>query len=380
MREKRILYVATVVKTHIAQFHLPYIEAMHNRGWHTAVAAKNDYQNPSELNIPNCDDYYDIPFCRNPLKRGNLKAYRMLKETIDNGEYDIVHCHTPVGAILARLACRDARQKGTKVIYTAHGFHFFKGAPLLNWLIYFPAEWICAFMTDVLITINREDYLFAQKHMHARKIMYVPGVGVDFNRFGISPDRRNELRNSLGVKENEFLLLSVAELTKNKNQTMILDALHILNNPRIRFVSAGRGECMKALQAKVVDLGLSDTAAFLGYRNDANELYGAADAFVFPSFREGLSLALMESMASGIPSIVGKIRGNTDLITDGEEGLYIQFNAKDLAEKIDLLYRNSELCEKLGKNAQNKVRQFGLQPVLDSVVKIYLDETGEYAK
>lgn len=373
MAQKKILYVATVVKTHIMTFHVPYIKMMHECGWYTAVAAKNDYKDPAELSIPSCDAYYDIPFERNPMKKENIKAFKMLKKLIDEGDYDIIHCHTPVGALLSRLAAIAARRKGTKVIYTAHGFHFFKGAPLKNWLLYFTAEWICSFMTDVLITINGEDYAFAKKHLCAKKILYVPGVGVDLERFSGKTERRNELRSELNVEDDDFLLLSVAELSRNKNQAMILDALALLNNPHIRFVSAGRGDCIAELLKQRKQLGLEKTVSFLGYRSDANELYGAADAFIFPSFREGLSLALMEAMASGLPSIVGAIRGNTDLISDGIEGIYSPLTPQGLAESIQRLYDDPELRRSLSSAARKKVLNFGLQPVLEQVRNIYME-------
>lgn len=374
MAEKKILYVATVVKTHIMQFHVPYIKMMKELGWHTAVAGKNDYENPEDLNIPYCDSYFNIPFHRSPLKTVNFRAYRMLKKCIDEGEYDIIHCHTPVGAMLARLASVKARKKGTKVIYTAHGFHFFKGAPLANWLIYFPSEWLCSFLTDVLITINREDYVFAQKHMHAKRIIHVPGVGVDLSRFGTNDRDFRKLKQELNIGEDDFVLLSVAELTRNKNHSMILDALAILQNSHIRFISAGRGVCMEELLAKTKKLGLEKTVSFLGYRNDVGALYGLADAFIFPSFREGLSLALMEAMASGLPSVVGAIRGNVDLISDNIEGLYAELTPQGLADGIMRLYDSAELRDRLGSAAKEKIQNFGLEPVLETVKKVYLEE------
>ena len=167
---KKVLFAATVVKTHIMEFHIPFLRMFQQAGWETAVAARNDYEDPGDCVIPCCDRYYDIPFERSPLKPGNLRAYRDLKRVIDEGKYNLIHCHTPVGALLTRLAALRVRKKGTKVIYTAHGFHFYRGAPILNWLVYFPAEWLCGFFTDVLITINREDYAFAQKHIHAGKV------------------------------------------------------------------------------------------------------------------------------------------------------------------------------------------------------------------
>lgn len=170
MKKKKILFVATVVKTHIMQFHIPYLKMLQQMGWETAVAARNDYENPEDCRIPHCDHYEDIPFERMPWKLGNIRAYRMLKELIRRENYDVIHCHTPVGAMIARLAAADARKKGTKVVYTAHGFHFFNGAPRINWLLFYPAEWLLAPLTDVLITINQEDYLRAKKKLRAKKL------------------------------------------------------------------------------------------------------------------------------------------------------------------------------------------------------------------
>ena len=370
---KKVLFTATVVKTHIMEFHIPYLRMFQQAGWETAVAARNDFDDPGDCVIPCCDRYYDIPFERSPLKRSNLRAYRELKRVIDRGEFDLIHCHTPVGALLTRLAAGKARRKGTKVIYTAHGFHFFKGAPKLNWLVYFPAEWLCGFLTDVLITINREDYDFAQKHIHAGKVCYVPGVGVDMDRFGGS---RETAREKLGIGEEEFVLLSVGEMTENKNHRLALQALALLPEKPIRYVLVGRGERMEELQAQARELGIADRVIFTGYRNDVSELYPAADAFFFPSFREGLSVALMEAMASGLPAIVGKIRGNTDLIDDGVEGVYMPLTPEGAAEAIRKLYDDPALGARLGEAAREKVRRFSAPEVQRKMREIYRDTMG----
>ena len=211
MQKKKVLFVATVVKTHMMQFHIPYLKMFQEMGWETAVASKNDYENPADCQIPYCDTYYDIPFARLPWKLSNIQSYKMLKRIIDEGNYDIIHCHTPVGAMIARLAALAARKKGTKVIYTAHGFHFFKGAPLLNWLLFYPAEWLLAPVTDVLITINKEDHARALKQLHAKRIEYVPGVGIRTERFREFAIDREEKRQSLGFGDQDFLLLTVVK-------------------------------------------------------------------------------------------------------------------------------------------------------------------------
>ena len=170
----KVLFVSTVVKTHIMEFHIPYLKMLKDMGWETAVASRNDYKDPKDCVIPYCDTYYDVPFERNPFKLENIKAYKQLKKIIDEGRYGIIHCHTPVGAMLTRLAATDARKKGSKVIYTAHGFHFYKGAPVINWLAYYPIEKALARKTDVLITINKEDYERAKSKLKAGRVEYVP--------------------------------------------------------------------------------------------------------------------------------------------------------------------------------------------------------------
>ena len=372
MSTKKILFVATVVKTHIMQFHIPYLKMLKEMGWETAVAAKNDYENPDDCVIPYCDTFYPISFGRSPLAPSNREAYRSLKKIIDEGQFDVIHCHTPVAAVLTRLAARDARKRGCKVVYTAHGYHFFRGAPLLNWLVFFPAEWVCSFLTDVLININQEDYAFSKKHMHAKRLEYVRGVGVDLARFHDRKENRAAVRQSLGLSEDDFVLLSVAEMTKNKNHPMMLRALSLLPDKKIRLVCAGRGQELEQNKALCQELGLTERVQFLGYRSDVPDLYGASDAFLFISFREGLSLSLMEAMSSSLPSIVSPIRGNTDLIEDRKEGLYTALTPESVAQVIQTLASDPDLCKKLGANAKEKVQAFGLDTVAEQMKEIYL--------
>lgn len=315
-KQKKVLFVATVVKKHIMEFHIPYLKMFKEMGWETAVAAKNDYENPADCVIPYCDCYYDIPFERSPLKARNVEAYLNLKRLINTENYDIVHCHTPVGGILARFASRNARKKGLKVIYTAHGFHFYKGAPLLNWMLFYPVEWLCSWWTDVLITINKEDYMRAKKRFHAKRTEYVHGVGIDVNKFRNGLINIEEKRKSLNLHEDDIMLLSVGELNKNKNHFVVIQALAEMNNYHIHYFIAGSGKLKGKLEQLSEKLGIEKQIHFLGYRNDIVQLLKIADIFILPSRREGLNVSLMEAMASGLPCIVSKIRGNLDLIVN----------------------------------------------------------------
>ena len=373
---KKVLFAATVVKTHIMEFHIPYLKMLKDMGWETAVAARNDYEDPADCRIPYCDAYFDIRFERIPWKKANIRAYRELKKIIDDGAYDIVHCHTPVGAMIARLAAADARKRGTKVIYTAHGFHFFKGAPLVNWLMYYPVEWLLAHLTDMLVTINKEDYAFARKKIRAKRIEYIPGVGIDTARFHGHVVDRSAKRRELGFGEDDFLILTVAEMTKNKNHSTVLKALALLKDRpefgKMKYLICGRGEQWAALEAEAKQLGVEDHVIFLGYRQDVPELCCCSDMFAFMSFREGMPVALMEAMSCGLPTVCSKIRGNTDLIDDGVSGLFVENTPQGVAEGVLKLYRDPELRARLGGAAAEKVTQFDAKNVHEKMKEIYL--------
>jgi len=356
------------------EFHLPFLKMFQEHGWQTAVAARNDYDNPADCQIPFCDDYYDIPFERNPFKAGNITAYKKLKKIIDTGHYDIIHCHTPVGAALARLAAREARRKGTKIIYTAHGFHFYKGAPLLNWILFYPVERWLAHDTDVLITINQEDYKRAQS-FKAGKVVYVPGVGVDLKKFHISPIDKAKKREELGIPKDDFVLLSVGELIPRKNHQVVLRALGILKQQgkleNIQYIICGQGDKLAELRKLAQTLNIAENVHFLGYRRDISEICNASDVFMFMSLQEGLPVALMEAMACGLPAVCTDIRGNSELVEDGVTGLITANTPVDTARAIKTLIDNPAFCKELSSHALNAIKQFDLSQILLIMKSIY---------
>ena len=369
---KKVLFVATLVKNHIAEFHLPYLKLFQDMGWQTAVAARNDYEDPEDCVIPHCDAFYNLPFERSPLKKGNLEAYKQLKEIIQEGNYDLIHCHTPVGAVVARLAARKSRKTGTRVIYTAHGFHFYKGAPLLNWLVYFPVEWLLAPLTDVLITINREDFDRAERLLHAKKTVYIPGVGIDTARFRDNEEKGAALRRELGIPENATVLLSVGDLNKNKNHRAVLEALAGMENRNLHYVVCGRGPLKEELEAFAREKGLGDRVRFMGYRNDVPAFYAMADVFVFPSFREGLSVSVMEAMASGLPIVCSRIRGNTDLVQEGVNGFLMDpQDPRGIADVVLRLENPGKRQEIADINREN-AGHFDLSEIVEKYREIYL--------
>lgn len=372
----KVLFVATVVKTHIRTFHIPYLKLFKDKGWETTVAARNDYENPQDCVIPFCDRYCDIPFERSPFKSGNFKAYKELKKIIDAEDYQIIHCHTPMGAVLTRIAARKARKKGCKVIYTAHGFHFYKGAPLVNWLLYYPMEWLLAHWTDVLITINQEDYTRAQKHLHAKRVVYVPGVGVTLNEKTYTDAERAEKRAELGIPEGAKIALTVGELNLGKNHETVIRA--VAQEKQVYLLIAGRGVLQEYLSNLVKELGLSERVKLLGFRNDIGQLDGIADVFLFPSFREGLSVALMEAMAAGLPVVCSDIRGNNDLIQDRLGGFLV--HPTDIAawqEKIKYICQHPDEAARMGQINLQTIQSFELSRVVSKVEQIYQETLNE---
>ena len=251
--------------------------------------------------------YYQIDFDRNVLSTKNIQAYKQVKQLIKENKYNIIHIHSPIGGVCGRLAARKERKNGTKVIYTAHGFHFFKGAPAKNWLIYYPVEkWLSKY-TDCLITINEEDYNLAKKKFKAKNVEYVPGIGVDENKFNfeMSREERNELRKSLGINEDDFVFIQVGELNNNKNQIMTIEAIKELvkENNKIKLLLVGIGDLKEYYENKIKEYNLEKSVFLLGYRNDVPKLLKISDVLISTSKREGLPVNILEAMFAGLPII-----------------------------------------------------------------------------
>ena len=373
--------IVTSVASMVDQFLLPSMYLLQNIGYDVHVAC--NFESGSTCTDEKVEalkkilfskkiTFYQIDFARDVTNISqNIKAYKQLEQIISTENYELIHCHSPIGGFVGRLAARGQRKHGTKVLYTAHGFHFYKGAPLKNWLLYYPVEKFCARFTDVLITINNEDYALAKKKMKAKRVEYVPGVGIDLSRFENIQVDRDAKRREIGVPEDAFLLISVGELSERKNHKVILQALSKIKLKNIHYVIVGRGALLSELQDFALSQGVYDNVHFLGFRNDVAELYKVSDLFCFPSIHEGLPVALMESMASGLPCVVSRIRGNTDLISENS-GLLINTNDVDgFAQAIFNLANNSELCVRMGIENKKKSRQYSVDKILVGMRSIY---------
>ena len=324
------------VASMIDQFNMPNIALLQKLGYQVDVACNFIEGNTcsdariAELKQKLQDMHvrcYQIDFARNIRHMGqNMKALWQVKGLMKQNTYAFCHCHSPIGGVVARIAGHRTR---TKVIYTAHGFHFYQGAPVMNWLVYYPVEKMLSRWTDVLITINHEDYKLAKKKFKMKKLTYVPGIGIDTQRESLSQKEKEEKRKELGIPQDAFLITNAAEFTPNKNQKTVIEAIEQLHNPNIYFVMCGIGQKKAELEQYVKEHGLEEHIRFVGFRNDLHEILQTSDCFVLSSFREGLSVALMEAMAEGLPVVCSRIRGNVDLIKDGEGGILISPQKRD---------------------------------------------------
>ena len=315
---------------------------------------------------------HQVDFARSPFSKNNIIAYKQLKELFRRNHFDIVHCHTPVGGIIARLVAKKYRKKGTKVIYTAHGFHFYKGSPKINWIVFYPLEKIFSMFTDVIITINKDDFSLAVKKFKAKSIEYIPGVGVNIEKFDSSKYDTKAKREELGVTDNEIMALSVGELSVRKNHDVVIKAISKLPKEyldRIKYFIVGKGDLEEYLKKLCNDFHL-DNVSFLGYRTDIPELCTASDLFIFPSLQEGLPVALMEAMSSGLPIVCSRIRGNVDLIEDSVGGFLYDPNDIDGFEKGIMKIMNST-SNVMGEYNANIMKKFSLDVVQEKMIEIY---------
>lgn len=371
----KILFVATV-RSHIGQFHMPFIRELKARGVEVHAAFKDNSADKPGLDLSAIDKTFEVPFERQPLRPNNIKAYRELKKIIDGNGYDAVHCHTPMGAVITRLAAKSARKKGTKVIYTAHGFHFFKGASIKNWMLFYPVEKYLSKYTDCLITINSEDCELAhKKKFRAGKIYKVHGVGVELDKFkAVDADEKARLRAEYGYDGDTFIMIYPADLSVRKNQPMLFDALQKIaeKNKNVKLLLPGQPIRLEEYKRMVSERGIADNVEFLGYRRDINNLVGLSDLSVASSFQEGLPINIIEAMAMGNAIVATDVRGNNDAVEDVVNGYLVPVGDSDLmAEKILELMNDREKLRTFGENGLDMVKDFSTENVNCEMLTIY---------
>lgn len=369
-----MLFVASVVKKHINQFHIPYLKWFKEQGYEVHVCARNDFEPGTTCSIPYCDSFFDIPFTRSPFKPQNITAYRKLKQVLDENQYTLVHCHTPVAAAITRLAARSARRCGTKLIYTAHGFHFFKGAPASSRL-YYIVEKTLAPKTDAIITINREDHAAANAFCRTCGCgsYLIHGVGVDTVRIRNTVVDADSTRRSLGIPLDAFLLMSTVEINRNKNIATALRAMAAATTKKkLYYLICGSGDMQDCCRELAKELGISDRVIFAGYRYDVFELLHIANVFLFPSCREGLGIAAIEAMSAGLPLIASDIRGVREYAVHEKNSLlFPPDDVMGFAGAIDRLAEDSTLCEAMGQCAADSVYPFDIRNSVQAMSEIY---------
>lgn len=368
----KLLLVANVSKEHVLKFHVPTIKMLKESGWEVDVACSGAEK------VPYCDNQFEMSYKRSPFTFKTFIGIKELRDIIDKGKYDIVYCHTPVGGMVARLAARKARKKGCKVIYFAHGYHFYKGAPKLNWILYYSVEKILSKMTDSIITINNEDYKLTKDKFKCCNSYLLNGIGVDLSRFKEIDflNVRREYREKLGIPDNAIVLIYLAELIKNKNQKFLLDVLKevLKRNQNVYVVMAGVDHCDGQMQMYAEQLGISTHVRFLGWRNDVANLYAMSDICTATSIREGFGLNLVEAMICGKPIVATKNRGHETIIQDGENGFLVPLgNVNMFAKRILQLIEDEKLRNAFVEKGLALQDKYSCETILKNI-KVILEE------
>ena len=371
---RKVLLTATV-QSHICQFHKPLVEMLREQGdVEIHVAARNNLAEKNGLKLDFVDKVYNIPFSRSPKSTDNIKAYKQLKKLISEEKYDIIHCNTPMGGIVTRLAAKKARKNGTKVYYTAHGFHFYKGASKLNWMIYYPIEKLFSRKTDKLITIVDEDYSRVNDKFGC-PVYHMHGVGVNQSRYTtVSAEEKKQLRKEMGFDEDQKILLCVGELLPNKNQQMIINIMpQILKKyPDARLLLAGNGPEMENLEALIASLGLENSVTMLGYVTNLQDYQHISDILVSCSKREGLPLNVIEAMMSGNPCVLTENRGHRELVNGGKNGCLVKVNDNTaMTESILGIFGDPAKAQELSANAFEFSKLYSFENVKKELTSIY---------
>lgn len=369
----RILYIATISDT-INSFLIPHIKLLVEQGNEVGVAFNPIQEINPELIQLGCTIYH-VHFQRDPLKKENLAAYKKIKQIVLEDKYELIHVHTPVASFLTRLACRNMPE--VKILYTAHGFHFFKGASKMSWILYLPFEKMAAKWTDGLITMNNEDYILAKK-LKLRKsnaIYKVHGVGINLNYFVPQTlEEKSKLRKEYHYNLNDFIIIYVGELSDRKHQSLLIEAVSILRKkiPNIKLLLVGDGVLKNNYKTMVNNLNLDENVEILGYREDVSNLMIISDLAVSTSRREGLPVNVMEAMATGLPLIVTNCRGNRDLIKNGVNGIVIKNDeVKECADAIEKLYTSKELRSEYGEKNKILIQAYSIENVIGEMREIY---------
>ena len=366
---KKVLYVTTVSRT-INAFLIPHINMLLDNGYEVHCACSIDKPVDKELQRRGVK-IFEVPFSRNPLGIGNIKAFIKLEELQRINDYDIVHVHTPIAAIYGRLL--KLNFPSLRVIYTEHGYHFLKGGSKLGWILYYPIEKIMAKFTDVTININKEDYEITKEKLKPKKCYLLNGVGLDLDKYKkLSSKEIQEKRKEFGLKDKDFVVLMIAEINKNKNHIQLINAMDILKDkyPNIKVLCIGDGTLKESLEKQIILRNLQNNIFILGYRLDVNKLINISDIGILLSRREGLPRNIMEFMACGRKVIATDIRGCRDLICDETIGTLV--NVDDYESTAKAIEKYYILNDK-SFEVSEEIRKYDIETINSELLKIYED-------
>lgn len=367
----KALFVASVY-THLAAFHIPFVKMLQEWGYevHAAASSAEGHKEKVEEAGVVC---WEIPFARSPYSPANIAACRQLKALLRENHFDLIHVHTPVAAFLGRYLAKKTGQG--PVIYTAHGFHFYKGAPLQNWIVYYTAERLAARWTDALVVMNQEDYDNALRmgFRPGENLFFVHGVGVDLEAYSAGSLHEGSVRKELGIPDSNFVVTCIAEMNANKNHIFLLEAWKriALRYPESHLVLVGTGK-LRAQVEEIVRRQRLPHVHFLGYRRDVPNILNESDVFVLVSKREGLPKSVMEAMAAGKPVVASDVRGNRDLVEHGRTGFLVRLGDVDgLAAALEKLILDPDLRAVMGTAGKEKIRDYSLENVVQEMAAIY---------
>lgn len=368
--------IITTVSGFVPQFEMNNVKLLQSMGYEVHYATNYNMpvycSNNERLNNTGIIKH-QIDFVRSPFQVSqNIKAYMQLVDLMHSETFYLVHCHTPMGGVLGRLAARVT--KTFPVIYTAHGFHFFKGSSLLSWTLYYPVERFLARYTDTIITINNEDYYRAKKFKLRKNgtIEKVNGVGINTQESN-KEISKEKFKDTLGITRGSFVIVSVGELSRRKNHKIVIKALaQVTTSTPIVYIICGTGDYKHELERLAKKLNTRRKVIFLGYRQDITDILKVTDCFVFPSLQEGLPVALMEAMAAGLPVICSEIRGNKDLIEDSKGGLLVRSkNSREFANAIDRLSKDDLLRRNMGEYNKKVIKRYNIKFINRKMNEIY---------
>ena len=368
---KKLLITSTDLM--MIQFLVPHVKYLSENGFHVEIACSVVGDRIEDVRSALggvAKKIHTVRLERSPVAPNNLKGYGDVKRLLEENKYDIIWTNEPVMGVVTRLAARKLRKQGTKVIYMCHGFHFYKGASLPSWLLYYPVERFMSRFCDMIVTINHEDEARA-KTFHCPRVEHINGIGVDFSRLHCTVTRE-EKRRELGVTDEDILVLSVGELQTRKNHEAIIRAIARLNNSHVKYMICGRGVLLEHLQKLAEDLGIRNQVSFLGYRMDIPEIMRAADIYAHPSKREGLGLACLEAMASGLPLVTSNIQGIPDYVENGVTGFLC--DPEDIARftaHLKMLVEDEELRKRMASTNQERVRKYTVSQIRHAVKLLF---------